>query len=87
MRPGRLTGEGFDHPPLDTLVLAMPISWKGTLQQCAGRLHREHADKQGVRIYDYVDDRLFQFSARYPVFLQTRHPRPVTGNRGRKSFL
>ena len=52
---GRLIGEGFDHPPLDTLVLAMPISWKGTLQQYAGRLHREHVDKQDVRIYDYVE--------------------------------
>jgi superfamily II DNA or RNA helicase len=50
-------GEGFDHPPLDTLVLAMPISWKGTLQQYAGRLHREHLGKANVRIYDYVDDR------------------------------
>ncbi len=52
---GRLVGEGFDHPPLDTLVLAMPISWKGTLQQYAGRLHRDHATKHDVRIYDYVD--------------------------------
>jgi superfamily II DNA or RNA helicase len=52
---GRLIGEGFDHPPLDTLVLAMPISWKGTLQQYAGRLHREHPDKQDVRIYDYAE--------------------------------
>jgi superfamily II DNA or RNA helicase len=52
---GRLIGEGFDHPPLDTLVLAMPISWKGTLQQYAGRLHREHADKHDIRIYDYVE--------------------------------
>lgn len=52
---GRLIGEGFDHPPLDTLVLAMPVSWKGTLQQYAGRLHREHAAKTDVRIYDYVD--------------------------------
>ena len=52
---GRLIGEGFDHPPLDTLVLAMPISWKGTLQQYAGRLHREHVDKQDVRIYDYIE--------------------------------
>jgi superfamily II DNA or RNA helicase len=40
---GKLVEEGFDHPPLDTLVLAMPVSWKGTLQQYAGRLHREHA--------------------------------------------
>lgn len=52
---GKLVGEGFDHPPLDTLVLAMPISWKGTLQQYAGRLHREHADKTHVRIIDFVD--------------------------------
>lgn len=52
---GRLVGEGFDHPPLDTLVLAMPVSWKGTLQQYAGRLHREHAGKAGVRIIDFVD--------------------------------
>ena len=52
---GRLIGEGFDHPPLDTLVLAMPISWKGTLQQYAGRLHRYHTGKNNVRIYDYVE--------------------------------
>jgi superfamily II DNA or RNA helicase len=52
---GKLVGEGFDHPPLDTLVLAMPISWKGTLQQYAGRLHREHFNKTEVCIYDYVD--------------------------------
>ena len=52
---GRLVGEGFDHPPLDTLVLAMPVSWKGTLQQYAGRLHREHPAKKDVRIIDFVD--------------------------------
>ena len=52
---GKLVGEGFDHPPLDTLVLAMPVSWKGTLQQHAGRLHREHASKADVRIIDFVD--------------------------------
>jgi len=52
---GRFIGEGFDHPPLDTLVLAMPISWKGTLQQYAGRLHREHSEKKDVRIYDYIE--------------------------------
>ncbi|WP_310793951.1 helicase-related protein [Paraburkholderia sp. BL23I1N1] len=52
----KLVGEGFDHPPLDTLVLAMPVSWKGTLQQYAGRLHREHANKTDVRIIDFVDE-------------------------------
>jgi len=52
---GKLVGEGFDHPPLDTLVLAMPISWKGTLQQYVGRLHREHAGKTQVRVIDVVD--------------------------------
>ena len=52
---GKLVGEGFDHPPLDTLVLAMPISWTGTLQQYAGRLHREHATKTDVRVIDLVD--------------------------------
>lgn len=52
---GKLVGEGFDHPPLDTLVLAMPVSWSGTLQQYAGRLHREHATKSDVRIIDFVD--------------------------------
>lgn len=52
---GKLVGEGFDHPPLDTLVLAMPISWKGRVQQYAGRLHREHAGKRQVRIIDFVD--------------------------------
>ena len=52
---GKLVGEGFDHPSLDTLVLAMPISWKGTLQQYAGRLHREHATKTDVRIVDFID--------------------------------
>ena len=52
---GKLVGEGFDHPPLDTLVLAMPVSWKGTLQQYAGRLHREHNSKTNVRIIDFVD--------------------------------
>ena len=52
---GKLIGEGFDHPALDTMVLAMPVSWRGTLQQYAGRLHREHAAKRDVRIIDFVD--------------------------------
>jgi superfamily II DNA or RNA helicase len=52
---GRLVGEGFDHPPLNTLLLAMPVSWKGTLQQYAGRLHRQQAGKTSVRIIDWLD--------------------------------
>jgi superfamily II DNA or RNA helicase len=52
---GRYAGEGFDHAPLDTLLLALPVSWQGTVRQYAGRLHRLHPDKQEVRIYDYVD--------------------------------
>ncbi len=52
---GHLIGEGFDEPRLDTLFLAMPISWKGTLQQYAGRLHRLFESKNEVQIYDYID--------------------------------
>jgi len=52
---GRYIGEGFDDARLDTLLLALPVSWKGTLVQYAGRLHRIHAGKTDVRIYDYVD--------------------------------
>ena len=33
----------------------MPISWKGTLAQYVGRLHRNYEGKNEVRIYDYVD--------------------------------
>lgn len=53
---GRYLGEGFDDASLDTLLLAMPISWKGTVAQYAGRLHRLYAGKQAVVIYDFVDD-------------------------------
>jgi len=52
---GRYIGEGFDDAQLDTLFLAMPVSWKGTLIQYSGRLHRYHPGKTDVRIYDYVD--------------------------------
>lgn len=52
---GRYLGEGFDDARLDTLFLALPVSWRGTLAQYAGRLHRLHYNKKEVRIYDYTD--------------------------------
>lgn len=52
---GKLIGEGFDDARLDTLFLVHPISWSGTLQQYAGRLHRSHVNKEEVKIYDYID--------------------------------
>ena len=54
MATGRYAG-GFDDARLDTLFLALPISWKGTLQQYAGRLHRSYEGKRVVQVYDYVD--------------------------------
>lgn len=51
----QLVGEDFDHAPLDTLILTLPISWTGTLQQYVGRLHRDHANKSDLLIYDYVE--------------------------------
>jgi len=62
---GRYIGEGFDDARLDTLFLTMPISWRGTLQQYAGRLHRLHDNKKVVRIYDYVDVNLPMLTRMY----------------------
>lgn len=55
---GKYIGEGFDDARLDTLFLSMPISWKGTLQQYVGRLHRVYKTKEEVQVYDYVDQRV-----------------------------
>ncbi len=52
---GRFIGEGFDDPRLDTLFLALPISWRGTVAQYVGRLHRLNEGKREVRVYDYAD--------------------------------
>ena len=62
---GKYAGEGFDYPRIDTLMLAMPFSWKGTLSQYCGRLHRNFAGKEEVVIYDYVDFRLSIFDRMY----------------------
>ena len=47
------------------LFLAMPISWKGTLQQYVGRLHRLHDAKHVVRVYDYVDSQVLMLARMY----------------------
>lgn len=60
---GKFIGEGFDDARLDTLFLTMPISWKGTLQQYVGRLHRNFDGKEEVRVYDYVDERVPKLKA------------------------
>jgi len=65
---GHCVGEGFDDARLDTLFLAMPVAWRGTLQQYAGRLHRVHAGKADVVTYDYVD-------AGVPVLARMYHKR------------
>lgn len=55
---GKYVGEGFDLPRLDTLMLALPVSWKGLIAQYTGRLHRNYPDKTETRIYDYIDLRV-----------------------------
>ena len=52
---GRYIGEGFDEPRLDTLFLTLPVSWRGTIAQYVGRLHRLNEGKREVRVYDYAD--------------------------------
>lgn len=52
---GKHIGEGFDDPRLDTLFLTLPVSWRGTVSQYAGRLHRLYDGKREVQIYDYAD--------------------------------
>lgn len=52
---GKYVGEGFDDPRLDTLFLTLPVSWRGTIAQYAGRLHRLYDSKREVRVYDYAD--------------------------------
>lgn len=62
---GKYIGEGFDEARLDTLFLTMPISWKGTLAQYAGRLHRLYDGKREVRVYDYIDNNVEMLERMY----------------------
>ena len=62
---GQLIGEGFDFPRLDTLIMAMPVSFKGVVEQYAGRLSREYAGKKNVIIYDYIDSNIRRFDTMY----------------------
>ncbi len=62
---GSYIGEGFDDSRLDALFLTMPISWRGTLQQYVGRLHRIHHNKKTVRVYDYVDSEVRMLARMY----------------------
>lgn len=62
---GKLIGEGFDFPRLDTLIMATPVAWKGVLEQYAGRLNRDYAGKESVIIYDYVDGHISMFDRMY----------------------
>src|SRR5207244_9010567 len=52
---GGYIGEGCDDPRLDTLFLTLPVSWRGTIAQYVGRLHRRYDGKREVRVYDYAD--------------------------------
>lgn len=62
---GKLIGEGFDFPRLDTLIMAMPVSWKSVVEQYAGRLNRDYEGKKSVVIYDYVDSHISMFEKMY----------------------
>ncbi len=62
---GSLVGEGFDFPRLDTLFMATPVSFRGVVEQYAGRLNRDYPDKENVIIYDYVDKHIPMFENMY----------------------
>ena len=68
---GTYIGEGFDEPRLDTLFIAMPVSFKGRVIQYAGRLHRQYKDKKDVCIYDYVDENVSVLARMYQKRLKT----------------
>ena len=62
---GSLVGEGFDFLRLDKLFMATPVSFRGVVEQYAGRLNRDYAGKENVIIYDYVDNHIPMFDNMY----------------------
>ena len=90
---GKYIGEGFDYPRLDTLFLALPISWKGNIAQYAGRLHRDYGGKNEVCIYDYVDirvplcDSMYRKRLRGYASVGYGVPKPTDGNSASRQEL
>ena len=70
---GSRAGEGFNYPRLDTLMLAAPVSWEGSIEQYAGRLNRDYPGKRNVIIFDYVDAAVPMFERMYRSRLKTYH--------------
>ena len=68
---GSKAGEGFNYPRLDTLMLAAPVSWEGSIEQYAGRLNRDYPGKKNVIIFDYVDSNIPMFERMYRKRLST----------------
>lgn len=66
-----LLSEGFDLSYLDTLFIATPISWDGSVTQQVGRLHRSHEGKQQVEIFDYIDLSIPMLARMYQKRLKT----------------
>jgi len=62
---GKLIGEGFDFPRLDTLIMATPVAGESVLTQYAGRLNRDYEKKEDVMIFDYIDILIPQFERMY----------------------
>ncbi len=68
---GQYIGEGFNLPRLDVLMLTVPISFAGNVEQYVGRLHRNYEGKTEVTVYDYVDIHIRMLESMYQKRLTT----------------